>query len=237
MSHVATAWAYRQNIDAGPKFVLVALADFADEKGTCFPGQERLADMTGMHRSSVVRHIKTLEKLGLLTRTRRGRPDGRGRSSDRYQLNLTTNVAPSNVADSNVATNNVANDDDQCRNLHGSMSQSATGTVREPSENRQKEPRTRGTRITDDFQPNQANLEWAATDAPDVDLQRETAALIDHFASLPGQKGIKTDWQRTWRNWIRRQQGWINDRNGGRPSTKAREEAEDLWTRLREQSA
>ena len=50
MSHAATAWAYAAQIrSAGRKFVLVALADFADEAWSCFPGQERLADMTANH--------------------------------------------------------------------------------------------------------------------------------------------------------------------------------------------
>lgn len=69
MSHAATTWAYRQELDAGPKFVLVALADFADENASCYPGQERIAKMTGLHRSSVVRHMQTLEDLGLITQT------------------------------------------------------------------------------------------------------------------------------------------------------------------------
>ena len=107
MSHLATMWAYRQEIESGPKFVLVALADFADEAGTCYPGQERIAAMTGMHRSSVVRHLKTLESLGLVSRVHRQGPKGQ-RTSDRYALHLGTNVAESNVADSNVGESNVA---------------------------------------------------------------------------------------------------------------------------------
>lgn len=107
MSHLATAWAYRQGIESGPKFVLVALADFADEAGTCYPGQDRIATMTGMHRSSVVRHLKALEAVGLISRMHRQGAKGQ-RTSDRYVLHLGTNVAESNVADSNVGESNVA---------------------------------------------------------------------------------------------------------------------------------
>lgn len=107
MSHLATAWAYRQAVESGPKFVLVALADFADEAGTCYPGQDRIAAMTGMHRSSVVRHLKSLESLGLISRVHRQGPKGQ-RTSDRYVLHLGANVAESNVAESNVGESNVA---------------------------------------------------------------------------------------------------------------------------------
>lgn len=86
MSHQATAWAYKQRgLTAGRKFVLVALADFADEQWSCFPGQERLAQMTGQDVRSVRRHIEELERLGLLTRERRFLANGQ-RTSDRYKL-------------------------------------------------------------------------------------------------------------------------------------------------------
>jgi hypothetical protein len=32
----------------------------------------------------------------------------------------------------------------------------------------------------------------------------EVARMLDHFAAQPGQRGIKTDWGATWRNWQRR---------------------------------
>lgn len=86
MSHTATTWAYRQEItSSGAKFVLVALADFADEAGSCYPGQKRLAEMTGQSVSSVGRHLKALEKMGLVSRERRS-TDGGFRTSDRYVL-------------------------------------------------------------------------------------------------------------------------------------------------------
>lgn len=86
MSHQATSWAYRQEINSsGVKFVLVALADFADEAWSCYPGQDRLAKMTGQSVSSVGRHLKWLEANGYLTRQRRSTTGGH-RTSDRYVL-------------------------------------------------------------------------------------------------------------------------------------------------------
>lgn len=81
-------WAFRQDIrNAGAKFVLVALGNFADEHGTCYPGQERLAAMTGQSVASVGRHIKWLEANRYLSRRRRA--DGNGyRTSDRFVLEL-----------------------------------------------------------------------------------------------------------------------------------------------------
>ena len=86
MSIRAIEWAYGQEISgAATKFVLVALADFADEEGTCFPGQELLAARTGQSMESVRRHLKWLEEYGFITRIRRF--DKRGhRTSDRYRI-------------------------------------------------------------------------------------------------------------------------------------------------------
>ena len=207
MSHVATAWAYRQHIDQGPKFVLVALADFADENGTCYPGQDRIARMTGMHRSSVVRHLKTLEELGLVSRTRRATTGG-FRTSDRYVLHLGTNVAESNVAPSNVAETNVADSADLSRNLSEPTSQSATGTVREPPENRKEGTRKRGTRIPSDFRPTADLLAWAIEECPDLNIDEATAEFVDYWLGVPGQKGVKLDWPATWRNDMRKKQKW-----------------------------
>ena len=91
MSHKATSWAWSLTIEpSAKKFVLVALADFADEASSCYPGQSTLAAMTGQSVESVRRHVKALEEDGWLTREQRRRADG-SRTSDRYVLavNLT----------------------------------------------------------------------------------------------------------------------------------------------------
>lgn len=88
MGYKALAWAWDQTgLKQAQKFVLVALADMADEGNTCYPGQERLARMTGSSVSTVQRAIKELESGGAITRFAR-RTDGGFRTSDRYRLNL-----------------------------------------------------------------------------------------------------------------------------------------------------
>jgi hypothetical protein len=50
---------------------------------------------------------------------------------------------------------------------------------------------------------------WAATECPGIDLDRETATFKDYtFAS------VKTDWLKTWRNWMRK----AKPLNGSRPT-------------------
>lgn len=86
MSIYATKWAYAQPVQpAGRKFVLVAVADFADAEGRAFPGVGTLAVMTGQDERSVRRHLDALEAEGYLTRVERRRRNG-SRTTDELWL-------------------------------------------------------------------------------------------------------------------------------------------------------
>lgn len=82
----ALNWAWSvQGVTSTQKFLLVALADFADEEDACFPAQDRLASMIGTARETVSRNLGALEEVGLISRSRRSRVDG-SRTSDRFVL-------------------------------------------------------------------------------------------------------------------------------------------------------
>ncbi|GLU46313.1 helix-turn-helix domain-containing protein [Nocardiopsis ansamitocini] len=86
MSNEAITWAFKQDIaNSSAKFVLVVLADFADESWECFPGQKKIARMTGMGERSVRRSLEWLEEQGFITRCHRYGSSGK-RTSDRYRL-------------------------------------------------------------------------------------------------------------------------------------------------------
>ncbi|HEV8636990.1 MAG TPA: helix-turn-helix domain-containing protein [Chloroflexota bacterium] len=59
-------------LSAGAKLTYVGLLSFAWQDGSCFPGQETLAERVGAGRRSVVRYLQELQDLGLLVITRRG---------------------------------------------------------------------------------------------------------------------------------------------------------------------
>jgi hypothetical protein len=81
----AMTWAWAQPIrPPARKFVLVAVADEADDAGTCWPSQGRIAHKCGLGIRSVRRHLAALEAAGCLTRSPRYR-EGR-RTSDLYSL-------------------------------------------------------------------------------------------------------------------------------------------------------
>lgn len=82
MSNQAVQWAFGQRAGAA-KITLLALASFADAEGcNCYPSIETLAGITEGGVRSVKRHLRMLEKRGLVTRRRRGP------TSAMYTLNM-----------------------------------------------------------------------------------------------------------------------------------------------------
>lgn len=61
---------------SGRKFVLMALADYADEEWSCYPSVAQLAKFTSQGHKTVRDHLDALEKDGILSRTRQRREDG-----------------------------------------------------------------------------------------------------------------------------------------------------------------
>lgn len=55
-----------RELPATQKIVLLALADHADQEGVCWPGQERLATVTGLSVRTVRTTLKSLEEEGLI---------------------------------------------------------------------------------------------------------------------------------------------------------------------------
>jgi DNA-binding transcriptional regulator YhcF (GntR family) len=71
MSFQAIAWAFKQPAKTAEKFLLIAVANYADERGHAWPSVERLCADTGMSRATVQRSLKKLEKGGFISRHKR----------------------------------------------------------------------------------------------------------------------------------------------------------------------
>lgn len=67
-----TAAAWRApDVGPGELLVLLALADFADDTGLCWPSVSRIGEMTRQSARTVQRHLSELEARGLIERTER----------------------------------------------------------------------------------------------------------------------------------------------------------------------
>lgn len=70
------------------KLILIILANYADEHGSCFPSYKHIAKIVGLKdHKGVQRVIKEFERAGLLRIEHRREDDG-GQTSNRYHLSL-----------------------------------------------------------------------------------------------------------------------------------------------------
>lgn len=71
--------------------------------------------------------------------------------------------------------------------------------------------KSRGSRIPDGWLPSNELIHSMRQECPNVDQQMEHRKFVDYWTAQPGAKGIKLDWNATYRNWIRR----ANEKFGG----------------------
>lgn len=178
MSYKATNWAWEQALKSGDKFVLVALADMADEKHSCFPSQATLARMVGASERTVRGSVARLTDMGLLSREERRRKDGR-KSSDRYFLSVgmdqRQNLPVDDFTGNPRPTSPATHDDFTGR--------SDRYIEEEPSENHQKEP------------SDTSGVELFVLEAPQITAGGPT---FDEFWAVWPKKVAKPDALRAW---------------------------------------
>lgn len=83
-----------------------------------------------------------------------------------------------------------------------------------------------GCRIAPDWQPNPRLIEFVKAECPSVNGRVETDNFRDWWIAKPGKDALKTDWDATYRNWMRKAQKEADERrprngttNGHRRST------------------
>ncbi len=193
------------------KLVLLKLADNASDTGECWPSYQHIADQCEISRRSVINHIDALCDARLLTKESRVGPQGK--RSNVYVLTLDSAV----VAHSEV------------QEIHQGSAGAALGGGAAPAHRishsldpvidpkippmsphgeraaESSAPR-RGTRLPNDwFLPAEWGR-WASQETgwPRERILLEAATFADYWQSLPGAKATKLDWEKTWRNWVRR---------------------------------
>jgi hypothetical protein len=95
----------------------------------------------------------------------------------------------------------------------------------------------RATRVPDDFIVSDSLREWAMEKHPDVDLDDETESFLDHFRSVGGSKASKTDWDATWRNWIRRSKTFNRPPRAEKKKVITQEDHDAYWDRRFEEES
>ena len=61
----------------------------------------------------------------------------------------------------------------------------------------------KGSRLSQEWFLTKSLGDWATQERPDLDVRQVAEQFKDYWIAQPGQKGVKLDWDATWRNWVR----------------------------------
>ncbi len=190
----------------------------AHEDG-CFWFYKTQADWeeeTGLTRYEQEGARKALRNLGVLKEKRIGLPAKLYFCIDlaalEAALNTTDFLQPSMRKTSKQASGKPA---DTAAGNQQSITEITTETTTEiqdppsvPQEDKRPDSGTprRGTRLPNDWVLPGEWGRWAIqeTGLPRERILLEAATFADYWQALPGAKAVKLDWEKTWRNWIRR---------------------------------
>lgn len=138
MSFQAMTWAVKQKVgNATGKAVLLMLANYADENGSCYPGQDKLAKECECSSRTVREWLDKFETMGLIVRQERRREDGY-RTSDLIVMQL--EKSPEAFSPENNSPENGAHLTGNSRTSH--RQEIPSNLLVEPSENRQPRAHT-----------------------------------------------------------------------------------------------
>lgn len=73
------------SIKSTKKLLLLALADFSNDDGVCYPSQDTLVKKCGLNKATVNKYISEMQEENLLIQAKRNRKNG-GRLSSKYLL-------------------------------------------------------------------------------------------------------------------------------------------------------
>jgi uncharacterized protein YdaU (DUF1376 family) len=80
------------------------------------------------------------------------------------------------------------------------------------------------TRLSEDWQLPDEWAIWAKQERPDLNPNKVADSFKDYWIAQPSAKGKKTNWQATWRNWVRNQKADNTDKTYEAPWVKQNRE-------------
>jgi len=200
MSTTVMAACWPLQLPPTPKAVLISLADNANDHGVCWPSLSTICQRTCFGRTAVIEAVRYLEDNGFLLADR-----SNGRHT-KYQVvpRLDLFELPKAVRQPDQSGRRTGSGGER------PPSASRTGPVREADTNR-KEPSKeksnsdskRGSRLPEGWVPSEELKAWAKHEHPTVDVAKAAKGFVDYWIGVSGSRGLKLDWDATFRNRIR----------------------------------
>ena len=139
--------------DSTTKLTLMALADFSDDEGYCYPSYEVLAKKISKSKRTAIRAVEKLTELGFLQKEKRELNDGTSRTN-LYKIvsenervtqtppmmtnekeRVTSMTLPSDTDDTRVVTNVSLHSDKGVTPINITTNRTVSRTIKEPSKN------------------------------------------------------------------------------------------------------
>ncbi|POZ81681.1 helix-turn-helix domain-containing protein [Burkholderia contaminans] len=223
--------AWRTTLATGAKFVLVAVCDTANDEGVCWPSVETIRRKCSMGERTVQRHLDDLEQAGIISRSFR---KGRSTTYQVHESKFPIETAPAKLTppqerhprqigtppnwhlprqnDGAPPPNSTETPAKLAPRTTNNLKENPQGTGRTPEstpvDNSGPKASAQGARLPDDWVLTKKLALWALQEQPtwtEEHVRKVAAAFRDHWIAQPGAKGRRTDWEATWRNWVRRE--------------------------------
>ncbi len=183
----------------GAKLLLLCLADYADDKGRCWPSFQSVAERSDMSRRHVIRTVQELETLGFLSRA-----EERPYKPTVYQLHIPT--SDNHVTRSSDA--HVTSTSDIAMSPNPSIR-----TTKEPSKEPSERDRSKRSRaLPDEFRVTDGMRVWAQGKGFGDEQIDSATEKFETYWRANGK--AKSNWEQAWRNWLLNER----DRYGPRPA-------------------
>jgi hypothetical protein len=207
--------AWKMDMQAGRKMVLLALCDSANDDGKCWPSIESLMQKCSMGERTVQQHVAAMEDADIIKR------DMRAGRSTMYNIDPRKLCTPADSAPPQKLHPTPAENDGKPPQIsHPTPADFAPRTVKEPkAEPKKKRKVARGTRLPSDWILKGKHAKAAAEIEPE--WSEDEIRLIgdkfrDHWIAISGQRAVKVDWDATWRNWCRNEKKFGSAKTGAR---------------------
>lgn len=92
---------------------------------------------------------------------------------------------------------------------------------------RVEKPRSQGSRLPAGWFPSESLKAWAEKERSDLEVNAVIASFRDYWIAVPGSRGLKLDWDATFRNWVRKERQGVARKEINYDALVARIEEED----------
>jgi hypothetical protein len=202
-AEAVTVVLYHSKAKGAAKLVLWGIANHHSDHGA-WPAISTLANYAGVTERRVKQIIRELVTLGEIHVQEQGGFSNHQYKTNRYHILIQCPADCDGSMNHRTGVKPVSGRG-EIFDIRGEIS--STSGVKPTSPEPNKEPNKNliepSTRLPENWQPKESDIQVMRNHFPAIDLKLETHAFRDYWQSVPGAKGKKADWDATWRNWIR----------------------------------